>query len=75
VVQRAHDAIEAYWGDEVDVHQYREGTLSVDVFDARSHRAVWHGWATKKLSRADMDRSEGAKTGGSGKHGTARGTC
>jgi len=47
-----------YWGDEVDVRKYREGTLSVDVFDARSHKAVWHGWATKELSQADIDRSE-----------------
>jgi len=47
-----------YWGDEVDVRQYREGTLSIDVFDTRSHKAVWHGWATKELSRADIERSQ-----------------
>jgi Domain of unknown function (DUF4136) len=47
-----------YWGDEVDVQKYREGTLSIDVFDAHSHRAVWHGWAEKQLSQADIDRSE-----------------
>ena len=47
-----------YWGTEVDVRNYREGTLSIDVFDAHSHRAVWHGWAKKELSQADIDRSE-----------------
>jgi hypothetical protein len=48
-----------YWGDPVDVHQYREGTLSVDVFDAHSHRPVWHGWAKKELSDDDIEHSTG----------------
>lgn len=47
-----------YWGSEVDVRNYREGTLSIDVFDAHTHKAVWHGWAKKELSQADIDRSE-----------------
>lgn len=47
-----------YWGTDVDVRQYREGTLSVDVFDGRSHRAVWHGWARKELTRSDIENSE-----------------
>jgi hypothetical protein len=48
-----------YWGDPLDVHQYREGTLSVDVFDAHSHRPVWHGWAKKELSDDDIEHSTG----------------
>jgi Domain of unknown function (DUF4136) len=48
-----------YWGDTVDVHQYREGTLSIDVFDAHSHRPVWHGWAKKELSDDDIEQSAG----------------
>jgi hypothetical protein len=48
-----------YWGDTLDVHQYREGTLSVDVFDAHSHRPVWHGWAKKELSDDDIEHSTG----------------
>jgi hypothetical protein len=48
-----------YWGDNVDVRQYREGTLSIDIFDARSHRPVWHGWAKKELTRKDVENSEG----------------
>jgi hypothetical protein len=46
-----------YWGNAVDVRQYREGTLSVDVFDAHTHRPVWHGWANKELTRADIENS------------------
>lgn len=44
-----------YFGSEVDVRQYREGTMAIDLFDARAHRPVWHGWARKPLSRADLD--------------------
>jgi hypothetical protein len=46
-----------YWGTSVDVRQYREGTLSVDVFDAHTHRPVWHGWAKKELTGSDMQNS------------------
>jgi hypothetical protein len=49
-----------YWGDNLDVRQYREGTLSIDVFDARSHRPIWHGWARKELTRADIENSQTA---------------
>ena len=47
-----------YWGDNVDVRQYREGTLSIDAFDAHTHRPVWHGWAKKELSRSDVENSD-----------------
>jgi hypothetical protein len=47
-----------YWGSQIDVREYREGTLSIDVFDARSRRPVWHGWAKKELSQSDLERSE-----------------
>ena len=46
-----------YWGTGVDVQQYREGVLAIDVFDAKTHRAVWHGWARKPLSGKDMEQS------------------
>ena len=49
-----------YWGSEVDVRQYREGTISVDIFDARTHRPVWHGWARKELTRSDIEHSAGS---------------
>lgn len=47
-----------YWGDSIDVRQFQEGTLSVDVFDDRTGRPVWHGWARKRLSQSDIERSE-----------------
>lgn len=49
-----------YWGDQIDVHQYREGVLSIDMFDVRSRRPVWHGWAKKELSQADTQHPEAA---------------
>ena len=49
-----------YWGSEVDARQYREGTLSIDIFDAHTHRPVWHGWAHKELTRADIQHSAGS---------------
>lgn len=43
-----------YFGREVDVHVYREGTLAIDVFDGRTHQPVWHGWATKTVTEHDV---------------------
>jgi hypothetical protein len=47
-----------YYGDRIDVRTYREGTLAIDIFDARTHQPVWTGRATKELSRADLDHSQ-----------------
>lgn len=45
------------WGapyhSEVDVRNYTEGTLAIDVFDVGARSPVWHGWATKTISMAD----------------------
>jgi hypothetical protein len=49
---------DGYWGGDLDVRQYREGTLSIDVFDARTHRPIWHGWAKKELNRSDVQNSQ-----------------
>ncbi len=46
------------WGNEVDVRQYQEGTLAMDVFDVQSRRAVWHGSAKKELSKSEIEHSE-----------------
>jgi len=46
-----------YWGTGIDVYRYREGILAIDVFDGKTHRPVWHGWARKPLSREDMEYS------------------
>ncbi|HEU4624121.1 MAG TPA: DUF4136 domain-containing protein [Steroidobacteraceae bacterium] len=43
-----------YFGRDVDVTMYREGTFAIDVFDGKSHQPVWHGWATKRTSEHDV---------------------
>ena len=48
-----------YYGDTIDIRQYREGTLAIDVFDGRTHQPVWTGRATKEITRADQARSDG----------------
>jgi hypothetical protein len=42
-------------GSRVDVRVYRQGTLSIDIFDAHSHEPVWHGRGTKELTHADLE--------------------
>jgi hypothetical protein len=51
-----------YWGapyyQDVDVRQYTQGRLAIDVFDVKERRPVWHGFATKNLTesvRADPE--------------------
>jgi Domain of unknown function (DUF4136) len=45
-----------YWGSNINVRQYREGTLAIDVFDGHTHRPVWHGWAQKELTSKDLEQ-------------------
>ncbi len=33
-----------------DVRTYTEGTLAIDFFDAQARQAIWHGWASKRVS-------------------------
>ena len=42
-----------YTGSTVNVQQYTEGTLSLEVYDQKTEQAVWVGWASKRLSRND----------------------
>jgi hypothetical protein len=48
-----------YFGNEIDVRNYREGTLAIDVFDGQTHQPVWTGRAAKEITRADQSRSDG----------------
>jgi hypothetical protein len=41
-----------YAGSSVSARSYTEGTLAIDVFDGRSHLAVWHGWASKRMNQS-----------------------
>jgi hypothetical protein len=48
------------WGPaafDVHVHQYTEGKLAVDVFDARTRQSLWHGQATQTI---DPDKPDPA---------------
>ena len=47
----------ALGGKDIDVRQYREGTLAIDVFDVHTRRPVWHGWAQKELTRKEVEQS------------------
>ena len=44
------------WGSSLDVRQYREGTLAIDIIDQRTHRPVWHASAQKELTRKDLEQ-------------------
>ena len=48
-----------YYGESVDVRQYTEGTLSVDIYDVQDRRPVWHGRATRKIT-SEMQENPGA---------------
>ena len=46
------------YGDYASVQTFTEGNLFVDIFDNRSKKAIWHGWASKRLSRKDKDNAK-----------------
>jgi hypothetical protein len=43
------------WGRQVDVYQYTEGKLSVDVFDTKTKQPLWHGSATQNIDPNKSD--------------------
>jgi Domain of unknown function (DUF4136) len=46
-----------YWvGRRVNVFQYREGTLIVDVMEKKTNTLVWRGWATDVITK-DMTKN------------------
>jgi hypothetical protein len=44
-------------GSNLQVDQYQEGRLAIDVFDVRTRKPVWRGQAEKELSQSDIDRT------------------
>lgn len=42
-----------YGGSSVNVQQYTEGTLTIELFDRKTKDAVWVGWGSKRLSKSD----------------------
>ena len=49
-----------YWRDRTEVRRYAEGTLNVDLVDARQKRLVWTGVAVGRVGRATPEE-RGAK--------------
>jgi hypothetical protein len=35
---------------DIDVRQFIEGRLTVDIFDVATHQPAWHGWATRNIT-------------------------
>ena len=49
----------AYGGTQtVDVRQYTEGTLSVDIYDPQEHKPVWHGRAVRRITKKMQENLE-----------------
>jgi Domain of unknown function (DUF4136) len=48
-----------YWmRTHVDVFQYREGTLIVDLMDAATNSLVWRGWVTSFIKNTNPEKTE-----------------
>lgn len=48
-----------YWQrNRMDVYQYREGTIILDLMDPKSNNLVWRGWASSFLEMDEIDLSE-----------------
>ena len=48
-----------YWiRNQMDVYQYREGTLIIDLMDANNNSLIWRGWGTAILENGDIDLTE-----------------
>ena len=43
------------FGRQVDVYQYTEGKLAVDVFDTKTRKPLWHGQATQTIQPGKPD--------------------
>lgn len=56
---RAHRYVAVpFWNDRTDVYRYTEGTLNVDIIDARRNALVWEGIAVGRVTNlkpADRD--------------------
>ncbi|MBL8256319.1 MAG: DUF4136 domain-containing protein [Pseudoxanthomonas mexicana] len=49
---RAHRYVSVpHWRDRTDVYKYTEGTLNVDLVDAKQNRLVWTGVAVGRVGR------------------------
>jgi hypothetical protein len=45
-----------WWGHQVEVHRYKEGTLLIDIVDPETEQLVWRGSAVDAIRRPqDLD--------------------
>lgn len=48
-----------YWmRSEISVYEYQEGTLIIDMMDAKTDNLVWRGWITNFLKNRDPEKME-----------------
>lgn len=48
-----------YWTrNQADVYQYREGTLIIDLMDAKNNNLIWRGWATEVMDTYEVELTE-----------------
>lgn len=48
-----------YWmRNQVDVFQYREGTLIIDLMDSKNNNLIWRGWGISVLNDSDVSLTE-----------------
>lgn len=45
-----------------DVSSHEEGALIIDVIDARTHRLVWRGWVTTRVTQQRYSEAELSKS-------------
>jgi len=57
-VDSYHGGYGGYGGQSVDVRQYTEGVLSVDIYDPQERRPVWHGRATGRITKKMEENPE-----------------
>jgi hypothetical protein len=48
-----HIPYDHYFFRKIEIEQYTQGTLGVDIFDNETGRPVWHGWASKTVTERD----------------------
>jgi hypothetical protein len=46
------------FGRQVDVYQYTEGKMSLDVFDTKTKQPLWHGQATQPIDPNQSDPAQ-----------------
>jgi hypothetical protein len=45
-------------GSTTTVRQFTEGSLTIDIYDVATRRAVWHGVATQTIGSGNVDQAQ-----------------